>query len=83
MRFHLPSFMLGVAVGASGAAVAPRIRPLALEIATDCYRVFDAAMLRVARGREDVSDLLAEARARARARLSKTGARLRPVGAEA
>ena len=66
MRFHLPSFLLGLAVGASGATVAPRMRPLVLELATGCYRVFDAAMVRVARGRENVSDLLAEARARAR-----------------
>jgi hypothetical protein len=75
MRFHLPSFLLGVAAGASGAAIAPRLRPLVLEIATDCYRVFDAAMLRVARTREDVSDLFAEARARARGALGQNGAR--------
>jgi len=66
MRFHLPSFLLGAAAGASGAALAPRLRPLVLELATGAYRVFDAAMLRIARGRENVSDLLAEARARAR-----------------
>jgi hypothetical protein len=78
MRFHLPSFLLGVATGASGAALAPRLRPLALEIATDCYRVIDAAMLRLARGREDMSDLLAEARARARGKLRRNGA-LRPI----
>lgn len=78
MRFHLPSFLLGVATGASGAALAPRLRPLVLEIATDCYRVIDAAMLRLARGREDVADLLAEARARARSKLRKNGAP-RPV----
>ena len=75
MRFHLPSFLLGVAAGASGAAVAPRVRPIVLEIATGCYRVIDATMLRIARGREDFSDLLAEARARARDRRSKNGAR--------
>jgi hypothetical protein len=74
MRFHLPSFLLGVATGASGAALGPRLRPLVLEIATDCYRVIDAAMLRLARGREDVADLLAEARARARGRLRRNGA---------
>lgn len=79
MRFHLPSFLLGVAAGASGAAIAPRLRPLVLEIATDCYRVFDTAMLRIARTREDFSDLLAEARARARGVLGKNGARLRSI----
>jgi hypothetical protein len=71
MRFHMPSFLAGVAVGASGAALAPRLRPVVVEIAADCYRVFDAVMLRVARGREDVTDLFAEARAMARDRLSK------------
>ena len=76
MRFHLPSFILGVATGASGAALAPRLRPLALEVATGCYRIFDAAMLRLARSRENVSDLLAEARARARLQLDRA-ARLR------
>ena len=65
MRFHLPSFLLGVATGAGGAALAPRLRPLVLEVVTSCYKVLDAAMVRVARGREDVSDLLAEAKARA------------------
>jgi len=66
MRFHLPSFLLGAVAGASGAALAPRLRPLALEVATGCYRIVDAALLRLARGRENVSDLLAEVRARAR-----------------
>ncbi len=79
MRFHLPSFLLGVATGASGAALAPRLRPLVLEIATYCYRVIDAAMLRLARGREDVSDLLAEARARARGRLLRKNGAPRPI----
>lgn len=80
MRFHLPSFLLGLAAGASGASLAPKLRPLALELATGCYRVFDAAMVRIARGREDVSDLIAEARARARA---IRGPHLRAVGADA
>jgi hypothetical protein len=68
MRFHLPSFLLGAVTGATGAALAPRLRPLALEIATGCYRLVDAALLRLARSRENASDLLAEARARARGR---------------
>ncbi|HTR51417.1 MAG TPA: hypothetical protein VMJ10_11965 [Kofleriaceae bacterium] len=66
MRFHLPSFLLGAVVGASGAALAPRLRPVAVELATGCYKLLDAALVKLARGREDVSDLLAEARARAR-----------------
>lgn len=69
MKFHLPSYLLGVATGASGAALASRLRPVALELATGCYRVYDAAMYRFARARENTSDLFAEARARARERL--------------
>ena len=66
MKFHLPSYLLGVATGASGAALAHRLRPVVLEIATGVYRVYDSLMLRVARARENASDLLAEAHARAR-----------------
>lgn len=69
MKLHLPSFLAGVAVGASGAVIAPRLRPVALEIATTMYRVGDAALVRLSRAREDLSDLLAEARARARERV--------------
>ena len=56
-------------MGASGAVIAPRLRPIALELATTFYRIGDAAMVRVARGRENLSDLLAEAKARARNRI--------------
>jgi len=66
MKFHLPSYLLGVATGAGGAALAPRLRPIALEVATTFYRAADAVMVRVARSRENFADLLAEARARAR-----------------
>ena len=72
MKLHLSSFMIGFGVGASTAVIAPRLRPVALEIATTCYRLADALMVRVARGREDVSDLLAEAKARARDRLRRS-----------
>jgi hypothetical protein len=66
MRFHLPSFLLGVATGASGTALASRFRPIVIEVATGCYRVADAFVVRLARTRENFSDLLAEARAKAR-----------------
>lgn len=69
MRFHLPSFLLGTVAGASGAVLAPRLRPLALEVATGCYRLLDAALVKVARGREAFADVLAEARMRARGTL--------------
>jgi hypothetical protein len=69
MRLHLSSFLIGVTMGASGAIVAPKLRPLALELATVCYRIGDQVMVRIARTREDLSDLLAEARAHARGQL--------------
>lgn len=68
MKLHLPSFLLGASFGATGAVVAPRLRPLALEVATVFYRIGDTALVRIARAREDLSDLLAEAKARARKR---------------
>ncbi len=71
MKFHLPSYLLGVATGASGAALAPRLRPVVLEIATGCYRIYDEVLLRVARARENTADFLAEARARARDRIRR------------
>ena len=74
MIFHLPSYLLGVATGASGAALAPRLRPIVLELLTGCYRVVDAMMVRVARSRENFSDLLAEAHARARERIARSHA---------
>jgi len=79
MRFHLPSYLLGVATGASAAALAPRLRPLVLELATGCYRIADAVMVRIARSRENVSDLLAEARARARGRIARARPDLRSM----
>jgi len=81
MRFHLPSYLLGVATGASGAALAPRIRPIVVEIVTGCYRIADGVMLRVVRGRENLSDLFAEARARARGNLGRAHLRSVPQGA--
>jgi hypothetical protein len=65
MKFHLPSFLLGCATGAVGKGLAPRVRPIALELGTAAYRFLDALGMHAARRREDLADLLAEARARA------------------
>ncbi len=67
MKFHLPSFLLGWVSGAGTAILAPKLRKVAVEAATAAYRVADGMAVRLARKREDVEDLLAEARARARA----------------
>lgn len=80
MRFHLPSYLLGVLTGAAGAALSDRLRPIAVELATGCYRVADAMMLRTARAREDISDLLAEARARARGAIGRGQLHIVPEG---
>lgn len=66
MKFHIPSFLLGLAAGAGAKTIAPRLRPLFLELATTGYRVAQAVGTQAARRREDLQDLLAEARARAR-----------------
>jgi hypothetical protein len=66
MRFHVPSFVLGFLTGVTAKAVAPRVRPVALEIATAAFRLARAVTTHAARRREDFEDLLAEARARAR-----------------
>jgi len=71
MKLHVPSFLIGVAAGASGAKVAPRLRAVVLEIATTAYKLGDAVIVRIARSREDLSDLLAEAKARARGQLAR------------
>jgi hypothetical protein len=66
MKFHWTSFVLGYAAGAGSAMAWDRVRPLLVEVAAATYRAFDAAAARVVMVREDVEDLLAEARARAR-----------------
>jgi hypothetical protein len=68
MRFHFPSFVLGFGAGAASATLGRRLRPLALELATAVYQVFDGVAARTAMFREDVDDLVAEARAQARER---------------
>lgn len=66
MKFHLPSFLLGYVAGGASVLVARQLRPLIVEVATAAYRLVDAVAARVATRREDLQDLLAEARARAR-----------------
>ncbi len=67
MKLDLPSFALGCAVGAGAAVLSPRLKPLLLELATVGYRSAEALAARVGVAREDLEDILVEARARARA----------------
>lgn len=66
MNFHLPSFLLGYGAGASSVLLARQLRPLLLELATVAWRFVDAVAARAAIKQEDLEDLLAEAKARAR-----------------
>ncbi len=66
MRFHLPSFVIGYAAGAGTILAAHRLRPLLVEVATAFYRLGDTLLARAAIKKEDLEDVLAEARARAR-----------------
>jgi hypothetical protein len=66
MFFHLPSFLLGYAAGLGTGLVLPRLRPVALEIATAMHKFGDDLAGRVASVRESLEDVVAEARLRAR-----------------
>lgn len=66
MTFHLPSFLLGCVTGVGLKTIAPRLRPVATELATAGFRFVDLLVTKAARSRETLEDLLAEARARAR-----------------
>jgi hypothetical protein len=66
VKLDFPSFALGCAVGAGAALLSPRFKPLLLELATAGYRSVDALASRVGVAREDIEDILAEARVRAR-----------------
>jgi hypothetical protein len=71
MKFHFSSFLLGCAVGAGAVLIAPRIRPVLLELATAAYKLMDTVSAQLAMKREDLEDVLAEAKARARGALAK------------
>jgi hypothetical protein len=66
MFFHVPSFLLGYAAGLGTGLVLPRLRPVALEVATALHKFGDDLAARVATVREDLEDVVAEARARLR-----------------
>ena len=68
MNFHLPSFLLGYASGAATVVIGQHLRPVAVEAAAAAFQAAESVAARFAVMREDVEDLLAEARARARTR---------------
>lgn len=75
MKFDLPSFLLGYGAGVGTMLVGKHLRPLLLEVATAGYRFVDMVAARAAMKQEDLEDLMAEAKARARGR-----ERTRPAG---
>jgi hypothetical protein len=66
MRFHLPSFLIGYGAGAATVLAGRHLRPVLVEVAAAVYSLADAVAARVAVFQEDVDDVLAEAKARAR-----------------
>lgn len=66
MKFHWPSFLLGYGAGASTVLLGKHVRPVLVEVATAVYRFMDGVAAKAAMRQEDLEDLLAEARARAR-----------------
>jgi hypothetical protein len=71
MKFHFSSFVLGCAVGAGAVLLAPRIRPVLVELATAAYKFLDTVSAQLAMKREDLEDVLAEAKARVRGAVAK------------
>ena len=66
MNFHWPSFLLGYGAGIASTLVAQRLRPVLTELASAGFEMFEAAAAKLAMSREDIDDILAEAKARAR-----------------
>lgn len=66
MKFHWPSFLLGYGAGASTVLVGKHLRPVLVEVATAVYKVMDTVAAKAAMRQEDLEDVFAEARARAR-----------------
>jgi hypothetical protein len=77
--FHLGSFSLGFVSGFATAKLTPRLRAVGLELMTIGVRLADGFSMRMAQRREDLEDMLAEARARVRAGQETT---MNPAGAQ-
>lgn len=66
MKLHVSSFLLGTMVGAMGLVLEKRGRPVLTELATAGFRIGDSLVTSAAITYENIEDVLAEARARAR-----------------
>jgi hypothetical protein len=81
MRFHFGSFLLGYGAGVTTVLVGRALRPVLVETAAAAFQVADAVTARIAMVQEDVEDILAEARARARRGEEPAGPRSAAAGA--
>jgi hypothetical protein len=68
MKFHPPSFLLGVGLTAAAMSARPRLRPVAVEIGALAVHLARLGRGLVERQREEVEDLWAEVEGRVRAR---------------
>jgi hypothetical protein len=66
MKIHPGSVLFGSALTAGVMILGPQLRPILVDIATAGIRSLDRLASRLSITREDLEDLLAEARARAR-----------------
>jgi hypothetical protein len=77
MKFHVPSFLLGVGVTAAAVASRARLRPVAVEVTALGLHLGRQARSIAERRREEVEDFWAEVeeRVRGRARAGEAGER--------
>jgi hypothetical protein len=80
MRFHAPSFLLGVGVTAAAVAARTRLRPVAVELSALGLHLTRLGRSLAERRREDLEDLWAEVEARVRARVREEARPRAPSG---
>jgi hypothetical protein len=75
MKFHLPSFLLGVAAGAAGRSLWDRFRPVVTELTAAGAELGESLWSRTAIWQEDAEDAIVASRTRTRARARRSAAR--------
>ena len=80
MRFHAPSFLLGVGVTAAFVSTRRRLRPVAVEVGALGLHLGRLGRSFAERHREDFEDLWAEVEERVRARVREERRRRAPFG---
>jgi len=72
MKFHAPSFLLGVGLTAAAVAARGRLHPIAVEVGALGVHLARLARTLIERRREDLEDLRAEVEERLRERVHAT-----------